>query len=103
MPWGQPPRNHPLLSKSVNSEAVGVVGAGLMGSGICMTLLQAGFTVHLVDVYKQSLDKGVGFLTSTIKSYVKRGRLAEKKAAKMLASLKPSQRLEDLSSCRSSK
>ena len=99
-PWGQPPRNHPLLSKSVNSEAVGVVGAGLMGSGICMTLLQAGFTVHLVDVYKQSLDKGVGFLTSTIKSYVKRGRLAEKKAAKMLASLKPSQRLEDLSSCR---
>jgi 3-hydroxyacyl-CoA dehydrogenase len=99
-PLGQPPRNHPLLKKSLQSESVAVVGAGLMGSGICMVLLQAGFTVYLVDVYKESLDKGVAFLRGTVQSYVKRGKMTEANASKMLKSLKPTQRFEELSSCR---
>jgi 3-hydroxyacyl-CoA dehydrogenase len=99
-PLGRPPEGHPLLRKSLQSETAAVIGAGLMGSGICMVLLQAGFTVYLVDVYKQSLDKGVEFLKKTIISYAKRGRLTETKAAKMLAALKPTQRMEDLSRCR---
>jgi 3-hydroxyacyl-CoA dehydrogenase len=98
-PLGKPPMNHPLMKKSLESETAAVIGAGLMGSGICMVLLQTGFTVYLVDVYKQSLDKGMAFLTNTIKSYVKRGKLTEELASKMLRSLKPTQRLEDLSSC----
>ena len=64
-----------------------------------MVLLQAGFTVHLVDVYKESLDKGAGFLKGTIQSYVKRGRITEEKAKRMIKSLKPTQRFEDLSTC----
>ncbi|KAL3945767.1 MAG: hypothetical protein SGBAC_000156 [Bacillariaceae sp.] len=98
-PLGKPSSKHPLLQKSVASETVAVVGAGLMGSGICMVLLQAGFTVYLVDVYKQSLDKGVAFLQGTIKSYVKRGRMTKELADKMLKSLKPTQKLEDLTRC----
>lgn len=96
---GKPPSNHPLLQKSVASESVAVVGAGLMGSGICMVLLQAGFTVYLVDVYKESLDKGVAFLKGTIESYVKRGRMTNEMAAKMFKSLKPTQKLEDVAPC----
>ncbi|MGK3747172.1 MAG: 3-hydroxyacyl-CoA dehydrogenase, partial [Bacillariaceae sp.] len=92
-------KNHPLLQKSFKTVTAAVIGAGLMGSGICMVLLQAGFTVHLVDVYKESLDKGVGFLKGTIQSYVKRGRISEEKAKRMIKSLKPTQRFEDLSTC----
>jgi 3-hydroxyacyl-CoA dehydrogenase len=91
--------NHPLLQKSFKTVTAAVIGAGLMGSGICLVLLQAGFTVHLVDVYKESLDKGVGFLKSTIQSYVKRGRISEENAKRMIKSLKPTQRFEDLSTC----
>lgn len=98
-PLGNPPVNHRLLNISLESETVAVIGAGLMGSGICMVLLQTGFNVYLVDVYKQSLDKGVSFLTNTINTYVKKGKLTKEKASKMLKSLKPTQRLEDLSSC----
>lgn len=94
---GQPPRNHPLLQTSFENQIAGVVGAGLMGSGICMVLLQAGFTVYLVDVYKESLEKGVAFLKGSIESYVKRGRMTEARAKKILQSLKPTQRMEDLS------
>eukprot|EP00536_Pseudo-nitzschia_multiseries_P009866 jgi/Psemu1/325815/estExt_fgenesh1_pg.C_2870013 len=90
---------HPLLQKSFRAQTAAVVGAGLMGSGICMVLLQAGFTVHLVDVYKESLDKGVGFLKGTIQSHLKRGRISEEKARSMINSLKPTQKFEDLSSC----
>ena len=70
-----------------------------MGSGIAMVLLQAGFTVHLVDVYKQALDKGVGFLRGTIQSYAKRGRISPEKAKRMHQALKPTQNFEDLSKC----
>ena len=90
---------HPLLQKSFRNQTVAVVGAGLMGSGICMVLLQAGFTVHLVDVYKQALDKGVGFLRGTIQSYAKRGRISNEKAKRMQQALKPTQNFEDLSNC----
>ena len=98
-PLGRPPRDHPLLKTNLQSECAAVIGAGLMGSGICMVLLQAGFTVYLVDVYKQSLDKGMAFLKGTIQSYVKRGRLTKEKANAMLNGLKPTMRLEDISSC----
>ena len=64
-----------------------------------MVLLQAGFTVHLVDVYKQALDKGVGFLRGTIQSYAKRGRISAEKAKRMHQALKPTQAFEDLSKC----
>lgn len=98
-PLGRPPKDHPLLQKSLENHVAAVVGAGLMGSGICLVLLQAGFTVHLVDVYKESLEKGVAFLKGSIQSYVKRGRMSEERAKKMLHSLKPTQRMEDLSKC----
>jgi 3-hydroxyacyl-CoA dehydrogenase len=98
-PLGLPPNRHPLLQKSLENETAAVVGAGLMGSGICMVLLQAGFTVFLLDVYKESLEKGVAFLKGSMESYVRRGRMSEDRARKMLQSLKPTQRMEDLSMC----
>jgi 3-hydroxyacyl-CoA dehydrogenase len=98
-PLGNPPVDHSLLRKSFKGLNAAVVGAGLMGSGIAMVLLQAGFNVYLVDVYDESLKKGVAFLEGTIKSYVMKGRLREDRARQMLKSLIPSPRMEDLSQC----
>jgi 3-hydroxyacyl-CoA dehydrogenase len=100
LPHNQPPKHHALLAKSYQPSKAAVIGAGLMGSGIALVLLQAGFrTVYLVDVYQASLDKGVAFLQATIQSYVKRGRMSATKAAQLQAALVPTQRMQDLSSC----
>lgn len=78
---------------------VGVIGAGTMGSGIALVLLQAGFTVHLVDIQQEALQKGVTFLQQTVHSMVAKGSLSESKASSLLSRLKPSQSLQDLKEC----
>jgi 3-hydroxyacyl-CoA dehydrogenase len=98
-PVGNPPVGHSLLKKSYKGEMAAVVGAGLMGSGIAMVLLQAGFTVYLVDVYEESLKKGTAFLKGTLQSYVEKGRMSQEKATQLQKALRPTQRMEDLSRC----
>lgn len=98
-PLGAPPAESALLQKSYKGLNVAVIGAGLMGSGIAMVLLQVGFTVYLVDAYEESLKKGDAFLQSTIQSYVKKGRMSQDRATQLLHSLKTTQRMDDLSSC----
>lgn len=90
--------SHALLTPSAKI-AVGVVGAGLMGSGIALVLLQSGFTVRLVDINDESLRKGVKFLHHTIATYVKRGQWSKDKADAITACLKPSTTLQDLKDC----
>jgi 3-hydroxybutyryl-CoA dehydrogenase len=62
---------------------VGVVGAGTMGSGIAQSFAQAGYTVRLVDVSPQMLDRARGSIEKSLAKFVEKGKLpaAEKDAA----------------------
>ena len=98
-PLSKPSASHALLEKSLKGRIAAVVGAGLMGSGIAMVLLQSGFTVYLVDVYEESLKKGVAFVEMTIQSFVNKGKIPKDRANQMLKCLIPSSRMENLSQC----
>jgi 3-hydroxyacyl-CoA dehydrogenase len=98
-PLSKPSGTHALLERSLKGQSAAVVGAGLMGSGIAIVLLQAGFTVYIVDVFDESLKKGVAFIEGTIQSFVKKGKLPKDWADQMLKSLIPSSRMENLSQC----
>lgn len=43
-----------------------VIGAGTMGNGIAHTFAQKGYTVNLVDISKESLQKGLATITKNL-------------------------------------
>lgn len=43
-----------------------VIGAGTMGNGIAHTFAQSGFSVNLVDVSQEALDKGLKTITTNL-------------------------------------
>ena len=65
------------------SERIGVLGAGVMGSGIAQVLALAGHEVVCADVNEEALDKGRHALTSGrygLDTAVERGLLAKEEA-----------------------
>jgi len=80
-------------------ETVGVVGCGLMGSGIAQTVAQAGVPVIVREVSEPLLDKGFRSIEKNLARMVEKGALsaAERDAAR--GRLRGIVRLEDLRSC----
>jgi 3-hydroxybutyryl-CoA dehydrogenase len=56
---------------------VGVVGCGLMGSGIVETCARAGYTVTVCEINTAVLQKGLERLEKSIKRGVSRGKLSQ--------------------------
>jgi 3-hydroxyacyl-CoA dehydrogenase len=77
-------------------EAIGILGAGTMGVGISLAFLQAGLPVTVVETKAEALERGLQRIRETIEANVKRGRLAQPAADKLLAGLKGSLDLADL-------
>jgi 3-hydroxybutyryl-CoA dehydrogenase len=80
-------------------ERVGVVGCGLMGSGIAQVCAMAGFPTRVREVAQPLIDKGLAGIEKSLGKFVEKGTLsAEQKAATILR-LQPTLRLEDLADC----
>lgn len=58
----------------MNIKNVGVIGSGIMGSGIAQVVLQAGFQVTLYDISENSLNKGLEYIEKNFKKDVIKGR-----------------------------
>ncbi|HEY1387430.1 MAG TPA: 3-hydroxybutyryl-CoA dehydrogenase [Ktedonobacterales bacterium] len=61
-------------------KKVGVVGGGLMGSGIAQTAAQAGYDVLLAEVSQELLDRGMGRINGAWDMLTKKGRITEEQA-----------------------
>jgi 3-hydroxybutyryl-CoA dehydrogenase len=80
-------------------EKIGVVGCGLMGSGIAQTAAQAGLPVTVREVTTELLDKGFANIDKSLARLVQRGTLtaADRDAAR--SRLRGTTKLEDLAGC----
>ena len=80
-------------------EKVGVVGCGLMGSGIAQTVAQAGLQVTVREVSTELIDKGFANIDKSLARLVQRGTLtaAERDAARNR--LRGTTKLDDLAGC----
>jgi 3-hydroxyacyl-CoA dehydrogenase len=75
--------------KHEHVASVAVVGAGLMGAGIAMTLLNADLTVTLIEKQSDALAAAVKRIRAAFARDIQKGRLSQETAAYRLGCLIP--------------
>jgi 3-hydroxybutyryl-CoA dehydrogenase len=80
-------------------QSVGVVGCGLMGSGIAQVSAQAGFATVVREVSPEALDKGMRSIRKFLQGGVDKGKLPAADMEKTLANLRGTTALEELAGC----
>ncbi|HVS32130.1 MAG TPA: 3-hydroxybutyryl-CoA dehydrogenase [Thermoanaerobaculia bacterium] len=78
---------------------VGVLGCGLMGSGIAQVAAQAGYDTVVVEVEQKFLDKGMGGIDKSLGKFVEKGKMTASDRDACLSRLKGSTSLQDLAQC----
>ncbi|HEY2457080.1 MAG TPA: 3-hydroxybutyryl-CoA dehydrogenase [Candidatus Acidoferrum sp.] len=80
-------------------QKVGVVGCGLMGSGIAQVSAQAGFPTVVREVSGELVEKGLKGIDKNLARQVEKGSLTDAAKAEIRRRLKGTTSLEDLKDC----
>lgn len=78
---------------------VGVVGCGLMGSGIAQVSAMAGFPTVVREASQHLLDKGLASIEKSLAKFVEKGELLADQKSQTLARLRPTLNLEEFAEC----
>ena len=78
---------------------VGVVGCGLMGSGIAQVAAMSGFPTVVREVSEELLRKGVSSIEKSLAKFVEKGQLSAEQRSQTLGRLKPTTGLDDFADC----
>lgn len=81
------------------AKKVGVLGAGLMGAGICLVSLQKSFDVYMKDISHEGLGKGQKQINQELNRKVKRRSMSAFEARKIANKLTPTTSYEEFSQC----
>ena len=79
-------------------KKVGVLGCGLMGSGIAQVAATSGFDVTVLEVEQKYLDKGFAGIEKSLAKFAEKGALKETPQA-VRARLKGATNKQDLADC----
>jgi 3-hydroxybutyryl-CoA dehydrogenase len=80
-------------------KRVGVLGCGLMGSGIAQVSAQAGYDTVVVEVEQKFLDKGLSGIDKSLGKFVEKGKMSATDRDASLKRLRGSTSLKDLAEC----
>ncbi|HEY6137064.1 MAG TPA: 3-hydroxybutyryl-CoA dehydrogenase [Thermoanaerobaculia bacterium] len=80
-------------------KKVGVLGCGLMGSGIAQTCAQAGYDVVVREVEQQYLDKGFKGIEKSLGRFVDKGTMSAADRDACVGRMKGTTSLDDLAGC----
>src|ERR1700732_5626083 len=84
---------------SMAIEKVGVVGCGLMGSGIAQVAANAGYQVIVREVTPQLVEKGLQSIDKNLQRLVDKGTLPQAEREQVRGRLRGTTNLEDLKDC----
>jgi len=94
-------RSEKLNGKGVGGmeiKRVGVLGCGLMGSGIAQVSATAGFDVIVLEVDQKFIEKGFAAIRKSLEKLAAKGAVTES-ADKILSRLKGTTNKQDLTDC----
>jgi len=80
-------------------KRVGVVGCGLMGSGIAQVCAEAGYPVVVREVSDDLLTKGLGRVEAFLKKGVEKGKITSERMKEVVGRLEGTTSLEALAGC----
>jgi 3-hydroxybutyryl-CoA dehydrogenase len=80
-------------------QKVGVLGCGLMGSGIAQVSAAAGYSTIVREVADQLLKKGLASIDKSLSKLAEKGTITPEKRSATLQRLKATTAFEDLSDC----
>jgi len=83
----------------VNIKTVGIVGCGLMGSGIAEVAARHGYQVMVSEANAELLDKGLDRVRASLTKAVSRGKATQQEMDEALSRIQGTTRLEDFASC----
>ena len=80
-------------------QKVGVLGCGLMGSGIAQVAATAGFPTTVKEVADEFLKKGMAGIDKSLGRFVEKGTMTADDRAQTLGRLRGTTNFEDLAEC----
>lgn len=80
-------------------KKIGVLGCGLMGSGIAQVAAQSGFKVVVREIEQAFLDKGFGIIEKNLSRAVGKGKLSGDEKDKIKADITGTLVLEEMGDC----
>src|SRR5574337_1163039 len=92
------PRKSAAKGVLMEIRKVGVLGCGLMGSGIAQVSATAGFDTTVLEVEQKFLDKGFAGIEQSLAKFAEKGTLKETAQA-VRARLKGTTNKQDLANC----
>jgi len=78
---------------------VGVVGCGIMGSGIAQVCAQSGYNITISEISDEVLNKGLKSIETILTRSVDKGRISRQDRESVLALIKGTTNMEDFSDC----
>jgi len=83
----------------MNIREVGVVGCGLMGSGIAQVAAVAGFPTTVIEASRELADRGMANISKRLERLVQKGSLSAEELAAVGKRLRAETELSQLSGC----
>jgi 3-hydroxybutyryl-CoA dehydrogenase len=80
-------------------KKVGVIGCGLMGSGITQVSAQCGYEVVVCEANQEILDKGLKKINTFLTKGIERGKVTEEQKKATLDKIQGTVKLKDLKEC----
>ena len=80
-------------------KKVGVLGCGLMGSGIAQTAATAGFEVVSREVTQELCDRGFAGIEKSLAKFAEKGTITQEQQQEIRGRMRGTTQLEDLADC----